>query len=197
MLHHNSSGNDPERSSALRNHDNLRRSVGQRSVVAAGCRADLCSCLGSGPRTVALHHGLLAAGLTLGSCLWGWVAARQVRSRRASDLGRWTMVLAALAVRNFSLGSREAADLAPSYHWPHIHRQWKNLTCDRGPVLVTSNTRLRWISASLPGSNPATWGNSRRRDGAFGWGVFEDVASAGTLYRILPACLLAGSFTPA
>ena len=84
----------------------------------------------------------------------------------------------ALVVRRFSLGTGEAPDLAPSYHWPHPSAA-EEPDQDRGPVLVTIeyevalDQRETFLEAIQP------LGASRRRDGAFAWGIFEDIEMPG------------------
>ena len=128
-------------------------------------------------RALALYIMVFAAGMTLGSVIWGWVAA-QASTPAALLISAAAMILAAVAVRKFSLGAREAPDLSPSYHWPHPPAV-EELDSDRGPVLVTIeyNIPLDQREAFLDAIQPL--GQIRRRDGAFGWGVFEDVAAPG------------------
>ena len=84
-------------------------------------------------------------------------------------------MLAALAVRNFSLGSREVPDLAPSHHWRPHPPALEEPDLRRGPVLVTIEYQvaLDQRRAFLKANRPL--GAARRRDGAFAWGVFEDL----------------------
>ncbi len=87
--------------------------------------------------------------------------------------------LAALLVRGFSLGTQEAPDLTPSYHWAPHPPAAEELDKDRGPVLVTIEyeVALDQREAFLDAIQPL--GAIRRRDGAFAWGVFEDIAVPG------------------
>lgn len=128
-------------------------------------------------RALSLYIMVIAGGMTIGSLLWGWVAAQAgiPVALLASAAGA---VLAALAVRRFSLGAREAPDLAPSYHWTHPPVA-EEPDKDRGPVLVTIeyeialDQREAFVEAMQP------LGAARRRDGAFAWGVFEDISTPG------------------
>ena len=127
-------------------------------------------------RALALYIMVFAAGMTLGSVLWGWVAAQA--STPAALLISAAAVLAAVAVQKFSLGAREAPDLSPSYHWPHPPAV-EELDGDRGPVLVTIEYDISLDQREAFLDAIQQLGQIRRRDGAFGWGIFEDVAAPG------------------
>lgn len=92
-------------------------------------------------------------------------------------------VIAAVLVRKFSLGSHEAPDLAPSGHWPHPFIA-EEPDENRGPVLVTVeyeisvNRRTDFLHAMQ------SLKIIRRRDGAFSWGVFENLAAPGHYVEI-------------
>jgi hypothetical protein len=116
-------------------------------------------------------------GMTLGSLLWGWVAA-QAGTPNALLASAAGAVLAALAVWRFSLGTREAPDLAPSYHWPHPSSA-KEPDKNRGPVLVIIEYEIALNQREAFLDAMQSLGVIRRRDGAFAWGVFEDITAPG------------------
>ena len=87
-------------------------------------------------------------------------------------------VLAAVAVRGFSLGDREAPDLSPSFHWPHPQAAG-DLDGERGPVLVTVEYEIALAQREAFLDAMQQLGTIRRRDGAFSWGVFEDITVPG------------------
>lgn len=133
-------------------------------------------------RALSLYFMIFFAGMTLGSLLWGWIAA-QTNTPIALLISAVSAVFAALMVKKFSLGSQETPDLAPSYHWlhpPFAEEPDKN----RGPVLVTIeyeialNRRADFLFAIQ------SLGIIRRRDGAFAWGVFENLAEPGHYIEI-------------
>ena len=128
-------------------------------------------------RALSLYIMIFSAGLTLGSLLWGWVAS-YTSVPAALLISSAGAVLAAVVVRNFSLGPREAPDLTPSYHWPSP-RAVEELDLHRGPVLVAIEYEiaLDQRKAFLDAIQPL--GVARRRDGAFAWGVFEDIEVPG------------------
>ncbi|SEO69889.1 MFS transporter [Nitrosovibrio sp. Nv6] len=129
-------------------------------------------------RALSLYIMVFSAGMTLGSLLWGWVAA-ETGIPAALLLSASGAVLAGLAVRGFSLGKQEAPDLTPSYHWPPHPPAAEGLDKRRGPVLVTIEYEIAvdQREAFLNAIEPL--GAIRRRDGAFAWGVFEDIATPG------------------
>lgn len=133
-------------------------------------------------RALSLYLMIFSAGMTLGSLLWGWLAAQASipAALLASAAGA---VLAALAVRGFSLGAREAPDLAPSYHWPHPPFA-EEPDKDRGPVLVTIEYEIALNQQEAFLDAIQSLGIMRRRDGAFAWGIFEDVAKPGHYIEI-------------
>jgi hypothetical protein len=80
----------------------------------------------------------------------------------------------------WKLQTRGAADLTPSMHWPDpvvTH----DVERHEGPVLVTVEYRIdpRDRGQFLAAMNEL--GYERRRNGAYGWGVFEDSAIEGRM----------------
>lgn len=133
-------------------------------------------------RALSLYIMIFSLGMTLGSLLWGWVAA-QAGTPIALLLSAAGAVLAALAVRGFSLGAREAPDLTPSYHWTHPSAV-EEPDQDRGPVLVTIDYEVALDQREAFLEAMQLLGIIRRRDGAFAWGVFEDIAASGRYVEI-------------
>jgi len=129
-------------------------------------------------RALSLYIMVFSAGLALGSLFWGWVAASTTVPTALLLSSAGTMV-AALAVRNFSLGSREAPDLAPSYHWQPHPPAMEEPDLRRGPVLVTVEYEIALDQRRAFLEAIRSLGASRRRDGAFAWGVFEDLEKPG------------------
>ena len=128
-------------------------------------------------RALSLYLMVFSAGITFGSLLWGWIAA-QAGTPAALAISAAGAVLAALAVRGFSLGAYEAPDLAPSYHWPHPSAV-EEPDKDRGPVLVTIEYEVALNQREAFLEAMQQLGAIRRRDGAFAWGIFEDIARPG------------------
>jgi hypothetical protein len=120
---------------------------------------------------------IFASAMTLGSFLWGWVATH-AGTPAAFVFSGIGMVCAGVAVRGFSLGSHDAPDLSPSRHWPNPHAA-EELNSSRGPVLVTIEYQIDLDQREAFLATVQQLGAIRRRDGAFAWGVFEDIASPG------------------
>lgn len=128
-------------------------------------------------RALSLYLMVFAAGMTFGSLLWGWIAA-QAGTPAALAISAVAAILAALAVRGFSLGMYEAPDLSPSNHWPHPSSV-EELEKDRGPVLVTIEYEIALDQREAFLNAVRLLGTARRRDGAFAWGIFEDISAPG------------------
>jgi predicted MFS family arabinose efflux permease len=128
-------------------------------------------------RGLAMYVTVMFGALSLGSALWGEIAAR---------LGLPASLLIAAAgafgsiplTRRWSLQTGANADLSPSMHWP-APVTTHPVDADRGPVLVTVEYSID------PGNREPflralrRYGRERRRDGAYRWGVYEDPAQAG------------------
>src|SRR5690242_1564799 len=133
-------------------------------------------------RGLSLYLMVFSAGLTLGSLLWGWVATH-AGIPAALLISAAGAVLSALAVRRFNLGSGPMPDLAPSYHWPHPTAVEEPDT-DRGPVLITVEYEIALDQREAFLDAMQQLGAIRRRDGAFGWGIFENIATPGCYIEI-------------
>ncbi|AMN42226.1 MFS transporter [Rhodoplanes sp. Z2-YC6860] len=125
-------------------------------------------------RGLALFVTVMFGAMSLGSMAWGQVAAH-VGLPASHIIAAAALVIALVALRRWKLQTGAGVDLNPSMHWPAPVLA-QNIDSDRGPVLVTieyridPNDRDAFLDALLALSD------QRRRDGAFEWGVFEDVA---------------------
>jgi MFS family permease len=128
-------------------------------------------------RGVAVYATVMFGGLTLGSLIWGQVAASYGIRTALLDAA----VLLALAVpltRRWKLATGTGVDLSPSMQWPApviAH----DVPSERGPVLVTVDYLIRPADrvaflAAMDGLR-----QQRRRLGAYDWDVFEDTAREG------------------
>ena len=88
------------------------------------------------------------------------------------------MIIVTPLIRRWKLQGGEEVDLTPSMHWPApvISRE---ISADRGPVLVTVEYRIRPEDRDGFLESLASVALERRRDGAYDWGVYEDAAEAG------------------
>jgi hypothetical protein len=128
-------------------------------------------------RGLAVFATVLFGSMTLGSAIWGQVAA--MIGLPGAHFAAAGAVLAAIPLLyRWKLQTDADEDLMPSMHWPTpvlLHA----IDADRGPVLVTIEYRIdspnrEAFLAALEGLS-----QERRRDGAYAWGVFEDAAEEG------------------
>lgn len=125
-------------------------------------------------RGLAIFLTVVFGSVTLGSFLWGYVAAHL-------GLPAAYFLAAAGAIASIPLSWRwrlqtaEGMDLSPSMHWqaPILSRAVED---DSGPVLVTVRYQLRDADADPFLDAIEEVGRQRRRDGAYAWGIFADVA---------------------
>ena len=115
--------------------------------------------------------------LAVGSALWGKVAA--VTGLPAAHLiAAAGAVLAVPLLWHQKLQTGAELDLTPSMHWPAPVLS-PNIEPHRGPVLVTVEYLIRPQDRDRFLDAIAKLAGERRRDGAFDWGVFEDMAREG------------------
>jgi len=115
--------------------------------------------------------------LTLGSMLWGQVA-RIGGVPMAHYIAAAGLLLTVPLTWRWKLQTGSALDLTPSMHWPTPVLS-QHVESDAGPVLVTVEYRINETNrqAFLRGLDLLS--HERRRDGAYVWGLFEDVAEPG------------------
>ena len=128
-------------------------------------------------RGLAVFAAVLFGGMTLGSALWGQVAA--MIGLPGAHFAAAAAALAAIPLLwRWKLQTAAGADLMPSMHWPTPVLSHE-IDSVRGPTLVTVEYRID------PGNREEflaaleRFGQERRRDGAYAWGVFEDAAEKG------------------
>jgi predicted MFS family arabinose efflux permease len=128
-------------------------------------------------RGLAIYLTVVFGSMALGSLAWGFVAARIGLS--ATFLFASAGAIAGIPMSwSWRLQTAEAMDLTPSMHYPNVMLVHE-VEDDSGPVLIT----LRY---ELAADDPDPFldaieeiGRQRRRDGAYAWGVFADVAQKG------------------
>ncbi len=117
-------------------------------------------------RGLAFYMTVSFGAMTLGSVLWGkFVAAA----------GALTLIP---LTRRWKLQTGTGIDLTPSMHWPAPVAAHE-IDRDRGPVLVTVEYQIDPSDREAFLTALDKLSRERRRDGAYAWGVFEDVAEAG------------------
>jgi hypothetical protein len=115
--------------------------------------------------------------MTLGSMIWGQVASMLGIPPALLIAAAGAMVCAALSWP-FKLQQSAGLDLSPSMHWP-APLVAGEVRHDRGPVMVTVEYLIDPARAAPFVDMMADLKAARRRDGAYAWGLFEDVASPG------------------
>jgi predicted MFS family arabinose efflux permease len=128
-------------------------------------------------RGLAVYVTVFFGALTLGSALWGQVA-------RVSGVPAALFIAAAGALLTIPLTWRwklqtgAALDLTPSMHWP-TPMLAHHVESDAGPVLVTIEYRIIVTERQAFLKALESLSHERGRDGAYAWGLFEDVAEPG------------------
>ena len=128
-------------------------------------------------RGLAMFVTVFYGTMTVGSALWGQVAG-MVGLPAAHFLAAGGVLFAIPLTWRWKLQTGAGVDLAPSLHWP-TPITTREVEHDRGPVLVTMEYQidLRNRDAFLAALEKLA--QERHRDGAYGWGVFEDTAVEG------------------
>jgi len=128
-------------------------------------------------RGLAMYVTVMFGALTLGSAIWGEVAAL-AGVPAALLLAALGAVIAIPLTWTWKLQAGANVDLSPSMHWPAPITS-RTIEPDRGPVLVIieyhidPKNREPFLRAITRGAR------ERRRDGAYNWGIFEDPAADG------------------
>jgi quinol monooxygenase YgiN len=128
-------------------------------------------------RGLAMYVTVMFGALTVGSALWGEIAA-------VAGLPVALVVAAAgacLAIPltwRWKLQTGVNVDFSPSMHWPDPVTT-RMIEPDRGPVLVTIEYRIDPKRRDEFLRALAEYSDARRRDGAYDWGIFEDPAEEG------------------
>ncbi len=125
-------------------------------------------------RGLAIYVTVFNGAMTLGSLIWGQVAAVEGISM-AHFIAAAGMLIGVAATWRFKLDTDAAIDLTPSMHWP-VPVVGTSIEHNAGPVLVTVEYRVRAEDRGAFLSAIQRVGSERVRDGAYTWGVFEDVS---------------------
>jgi MFS family permease len=123
-------------------------------------------------RGLAVFMTVFMGSMAAGSLFWGKVAELTSISS-ALMMAAAGLVAAVVVSWRWRISGFEQTDLTPSMHWPEpaVHDE---ITHDRGPVLVTLQYQVRPEEKGRFLATVRKLGVHRRRDGAFGWGVYED-----------------------
>jgi MFS family permease len=125
-------------------------------------------------RGLAMYVTVMFGALTLGSAIWGQLAA-VAGVPTALLLAAVGAAIGIPLTRRWKLQTGADIDFSPSLKWPDPVTTHA-IEADRGPVLVTVEYRIdpknRKAFLHALGQNS----HERRRDGAYDWGIFEDPA---------------------
>jgi MFS family permease len=125
-------------------------------------------------RGLAVYVTVFFGTLTIGSALWG-LAAEHLGLPVAHYLAGGGALLALWATRGWKLQCGPVPDLTPSMHWPEpILRA--GVDQNVGPVLVTVEYHVAPEHREAFLAALVRLARGRRRDGAYDWNVFEDIA---------------------
>ena len=128
-------------------------------------------------RGLAVFLTFIFGATTAGSAVWGKLSAMEGLPI-AYFVAAAGVVLAIPMTWRWKLQTGVGIDFSPAMHWraPIIARRVEN---NQGPVVVVveyrvdANDRAEFLSAV------DELGHARKRDGAYAWGVYEDVADSG------------------
>lgn len=115
--------------------------------------------------------------MTLGSMVWGQVASLFGIPAALLVAAAGAIVCAVLSWP-FKLQQGVGLDLSPSSHWPEPIVAGA-VRPDRGPVMVIVEYEIDPAQASEFVTTMDELKAARRRDGAYAWGLFEDVSTPG------------------
>ena len=128
-------------------------------------------------RGLAVYMTVFFGTLSVGSILWGKLAT--LIGLPIAHLTAAAGVLAAIPLTwRWRLLSGAPLDLAPSLHWPAPITEGE-IEHDRGPVLVTVEYRVAPQDRNAFLNVLSKLARERKRDGAYAWGIFEDIADSG------------------
>jgi MFS family permease len=128
-------------------------------------------------RGLSIFGTVMFGSLTIGSAVWGKVAALGGLPI-AHILAGIGALIAVPVLRRWKLQTGAALDLTPSMHWPAPVLA-SDVVADQGPVLVTVEYQIRPTDRGPFLEALGRLGSERRRDGAFEWEVFEDLSQEG------------------
>lgn len=128
-------------------------------------------------RGLAVFLTVIFGAMTVGSASWGQVAA-QIGLGQALIFAAIGILAAIPITWSWSLQRGESVDVTPSLHWREP-KAVAEIAGDRGPVLVKIAYRIDPKNRAAFLRAMEELGEERRGDGAFGWGIFEDMSEFG------------------
>ena len=128
-------------------------------------------------RGLSIFVAVMFGSLTLGSAIWGEVAALTTVPAAHLVAAAGALITVPL-LWHWKLQTGAGLDLTPSMHWP-APVLVTDVAHDRGPVLVTVEYQVEAKNRKNFFDAITKLGGERRRDGAFDWELFEDLAQQG------------------
>jgi MFS family permease len=125
-------------------------------------------------RALAVYMLAFQGGMAVGSATWG-VLADYTTLESALAAAAMGLTVALLAALRYPLPVGEGPDLTPSRHWPNPVVAAEPHP-EHGPVLITVEYRVDADRAAEFAAAIEKLETIRRRDGAFRWGVYRDIA---------------------
>lgn len=128
-------------------------------------------------RGMAIYLAIFAGAMTAGSLAWGWVADH-FSLHEAFATAALAGVAGIVYAWRYPL-PETPPDLRPGLHWwpePHVQQA---IPADRGPALVSIEYQIEPHQALPFLALLRELSKERLRNGAYQWGVFEDVTLAG------------------
>ena len=125
-------------------------------------------------RGLALFWVVFMGGMTGGSVLWGQTAT-WFGIPTALTIAAGCALAGIVASWRYGIGQHEGDDLSPSLSWPTPSTD-DAFEVDRGPVMVTVEYRIDPAQADAFRLAMNAMRRLRRRDGAFMWELFDDIA---------------------
>jgi MFS family permease len=128
-------------------------------------------------RGLAIFLTAIFGATTIGSAVWGQLAGMEGLAI-AHFVAAAGVVIAIPLTWGWKLQTGSGIDLTPSMHWraPVLAQKIEN---NRGPVLVTVRYSIEAKDRTEFLSVLDELRHERKREGAFAWGLFEDVANSG------------------
>jgi hypothetical protein len=128
-------------------------------------------------RGLAVFLTVVFGATTVGSAAWGQIAGT-IGLDEALILAAVGILVGIPISWRWKLQKGEVVDLSPSMHWRRPQSA-EDIADEQGPVLVKIEY---WIDPQVRESFLRAMdelGRERKRDGAFAWGVFEDMGQSG------------------
>jgi hypothetical protein len=133
-------------------------------------------------RGLAVYNAGFFGALAAGSALWGQVATVLGTPAALAVAAGGALVTSLLGARVPLLSGGEL-DHTPSAHWTQPVTG-NEVTGDRGPVMVSIEYRIDPRRAAEFLAALAELGVARRRNGAYGWGVYNDAEHADRVVEV-------------